>query len=132
MAPVLLLLITGIVSLGIGLRVKMEVGNAARAGAAYVSSQPYDQAKIVSAARSATALATKVSVTVTKLAASCIRLTNGEIIPANEGSLCLDTGAPPGVYVVVTTQMPYDFIMPFPGMEQRTTLRGKAVARIQQ
>lgn len=130
-APVLLLLFTGAVSLGIGLRVRMEVGGAARSAAAYASSQPYDQAKIISAAQSATSLATKVSVTVTRLAASCISSTSGQITPASGSNPCPDTGAPPGVYVVVTTQMPYNFILPLPGVEQSTTLHGKAVARIQ-
>lgn len=130
-APFLILLLTGAVSFGIGLRVKMEVGNAARSGAAYASSNTFDQARIIAAAQSATALATNVSVVVTKMTASCVSQANGAILPANGAASCAGTGTPPGTYVEVRTQMPYDFILPIPGMDRSTTLHGRAVARIE-
>lgn len=129
-APVLVLILAGAASFGVGLRMQMEVGNAARAGAAYASSHGFDQAQITAAAQSATAL-TSVTVTATQATASCTDPASGAISSAGKAKACPATGAPPGTYVTVTTQMPYSFILPPPGMAKTTTLSGKAVARIQ-
>ena len=124
-APVLVLLFAGVVSFGIGLRTQMEVGSAARAGAAYAASNLYDEDKIRAAAQSATLLATNVKVTFVKSAPGCTDPANGVVSLA----ACL-TGAKPATYVTVTTELPYTFIIPPPGFEPTTTFRGKSVARL--
>lgn len=135
-APVLTLLLAGAVSFGVGLRMKMEVGNAARAGAAYASSHPFNPAEITKAAQSATALASGVSLTPPPIEQKnmCINPASGALSSAGTATTCPGTGAKPGTYVTVTTQMPYSYILPLPGMteeEAKPTLRGKAVARTQ-
>ena len=62
LAPVLILMFTGAVSLGLASWTKMQVGNAARAGAVYAVNHGYNQANIQAAAQNATALSTKVIV----------------------------------------------------------------------
>lgn len=129
-APVLVLILAGAVSYGVALRMKMEVGNAARAGAAYASSHGFDQTQIAAAAQSATALS-NVTVIATQATASCTDPASGVISGAGKATACPGTGASPGTYVTVTTQMLYSFILPLPGMAKTTTLSGKAIARIQ-
>lgn len=128
-APVLILLLAGAVSFGVGLRMKMEVGNAARAGAAYASSNPFNRVEITKAAQNATVLANGVTVkSIDQVTNSCTDPASGALSPAGSGP-CPGTGAKPGTYVTVTTEMPYSFILPVPGMATETTLHGKAVAR---
>lgn len=130
--PVLVLLLSGAVSFGVGLRMKMEVGNAARAGAAYASSHSFDQAKIRAAAQNATALANNVSVSSPiEEKNMCTNPASGTLSSAGSATICPSTGAKPGTYVTVTTQMPYSYILPLPGVGTETILRGKAVARTQ-
>lgn len=130
-APVLILLFTGVISLGLGLRTKMEVENAARAGATYASSHPLaPDADIVRAAQSATVLATDVTVTLEKKQRACMNSETGTVTVLGAAVTCAVSGAPPGTYVTVTTTLNYTFIMPMPGMEGTTILRGKSVARL--
>ena len=129
--PFLVTLFAGVVSFGAGLRAKLEVGNAARAGAAYASAHASrDEAKIRAAAQGATTLA-NVAVIVIPATASCMNPATGAISGAGPATTCPGTGARPGTYVTVVTQMPYTFIFPPPGLARTTTLGGKAVARVE-
>ncbi len=130
LAPVLILMFTGAVSLGLASWTKMQVGNAARAGAVYAVNHGYNQANIQAAAQNATALSTKVIVSSNTAPQSCIDPATGKISPAGAATTCLGTGSSPGSYVTVTTTMSYSFIMPLPGIAKATTLSGNAVARI--
>ena len=130
-APVLVLFMAGVASFGLGLRLRMEVGAAARAGAAYASSHGFDPSKIAAAAQAATVLATNVSVASSQSTQSCANPSNGTVASAGGASTCPGTGVAPGTYVTVTTQMPYTFLMPIPGLGDNTTLHGAAVSRVQ-
>lgn len=129
LAPILILIFTGAVSLGLALWIKMQVGNAARAGANYAVNHGYDTENIRTAAQGATALS-KVTVNSTEATQSCIDPASGKILSANGATACPGTGSPPGNYVTITTQLSYSFILPIPGIADVTTLRGNAVARI--
>lgn len=131
LAPVLILLFTGAVSLGLASWTKMQVGNAARAGAVYAVNHGYNKANIQAAAQNATALSTKVSVVTSPEATqSCIDPATGTISPAGAAAACPGTGSSPGNYVTITTTMSYSLIMPIPGIAKAMTLSGNAVARI--
>lgn len=128
-APVLILLVAGAVSFGVGLRMQMEVGEAARAGAAYAVAHVFDATAITTAAQSATALATSVKVAAAQTQnLSCMNSATGAITDAGTGSC--SSGGPAGNYVTVTTTMPYSFILSPTGTAQQTTLSGKSVVRI--
>ncbi|MGI4978617.1 MAG: TadE/TadG family type IV pilus assembly protein [Janthinobacterium lividum] len=128
-APLLILLLGGAVSLGEALRVRIAVGNAARAGAAWAQLNGFDANGIAAAARAATAL-TGVAVTATASAASCTSPASLLLAPAGGATLCPATGAPPGTYVSVATSVPYTSVIPLPGLPTTTTITGAAVARV--
>ncbi len=123
-------LFLGAVSLGLAAWTKMQVGNAARAGAVYAASHVYDAAGITAAAQNATALSTSVQVTPVQVTQSCTDPATGTISKATNTNPCPGTGSPPGDYVTVTTHKPYSFILPIPGIADVGTLSGYAVARI--
>ena len=130
-AAFLVPLFTGAVSLGLASWTKMQVGNAARAGAAYAAKNAYNAANIKTAAQSATALSTGVQVpTPVQATNSCIDPANGQITSAGNATTCPKTGSSPGTYVTVTTTVSYSFILPMPGIADVGTLSGNAVARI--
>jgi len=126
-APILIL--TGAASLGLASWTRMQVGNAARAGAAYAVNHVYNLASVATAAQSATALSS-VIVTSAEATQSCTDPASGRITGANGATVCPGTGSPPGDYVTVTTQIPYSFMMPIPGVADVKTLNGNAVTRI--
>ena len=124
-------LLTGVVSLGVGLYVAMEVQNAARAGAAYAASRTYDKAAIETAAQGATALGSLVAASAARAPSSCLNQATGAISSAGSASTCPDSGAKPATYVTVTTQMTYSPILPLPQAIGTTMLlRGKSVTRM--
>ena len=128
-APFLILLLGGAVSFGDALRVRIAVGNAARAGAAWASLNGFDQAGIAAAARAATGLAS-VGVTATQSAATCTNPASLQLAPANGALLCPATGASPGTYASVATTVPYTFIIPLPAMPATIAISGAAIARV--
>ena len=128
-APFLILLLGGAVSFGDALRVRIAVGNAARAGAAWASLNGYDSSGIAAAARAATGLA-GVGVTATAQASTCTNPASTTLAASGGATLCPATGSPPGTYVSVATSVSYTFIIPLPGMPATTTLGGAAVARV--
>ena len=130
LAPILILMFTGAASLGLASWTKMQVGNAARAGAVYAVNHGYNLASIITAAQSATALSNVTVTSALPTIQSCTDPTSGKRSSANGAKVCPGTGSPPGDYVTVTTQLSYSFILPIPGIAKTMTLRGTAVARI--
>lgn len=128
-APLLILLLGGAVSFGDALRVRIAVGAAARAGAAWASLNGFDPSGIAAAARAATGLPS-VGVTATQSAATCTNPAASVLAPANGAVLCPATGAVPGTYASVATSVPYTFIIPLPSMPTTITITGAAVARV--
>ncbi len=128
-APLLILLLGGAVSFGDALRVRIAVGNAARAGAAWAQLNGFDANGIAAAARAATAL-TGVAVTASASASACTNPASLLLAPAGGAALCPATGTPPGTYVSIATSVAYTYIIPFPGLPATTTIGGAAVARV--
>ncbi len=136
LAPALVLLFGGAVSFGDALRVKVEVGNAARAGADYVALHGNNLVNIQTAAQSATSLKLNVTVLAVPSVAECLPLDGSA--PTLDPSLApcssvTSTGAPPGQYVTVTTTVLYHYIIALPGITNPAAfpLSGVAIARVQ-
>jgi Flp pilus assembly protein TadG len=127
-APFLLLLLAGVASLGAGLRAKMEVGNAARAGAQYAALHGFSQSGISSAASNATYLS-NVTVTSTETTPGCTSTTGG-VASAGSATSC-PNGGPTGTYVTVVAQTTYTSILPVLGLASSMSLQAVAVARLQ-
>ncbi len=132
LAPTLVLLLAGAVSFGDALRVKVEVGNAARAGADWAALQGYNILKIQAAAQGATNLGANVTVAPVLSLAECMDPSSSTPVLDPLLTPCTSTGAPPGLYVTVTTSTVYRYIMPLAGFNMgAVTLSGVAIARVQ-
>ncbi len=125
-APMLVLLLVGMCDYGIAIWEQMEVGNAARAGAAYASIHGWNSAAIENAAIRATEL-TSISAAASE-SLGCPSASQGVAPPS--GSTC-SGGVQPGTYVVVNATAQYSLIIPYPGLSGPLTLTGQATARIQ-
>lgn len=125
-APLLVLVLSGLVDLGHALQRTIVLENAARAGAHYAMSFPQETAEI--AARTRAALA-GLAATVTVEPPDC-RCVDGT--PALcDGLACPGTPPTPSrVFVRVTVTTPYEPLIGFGRYLLPNTLRGEAVARV--
>jgi Flp pilus assembly pilin Flp len=131
-APVIAVLIIGIIDFGMGLWQQMEVADAAEVGAAYAAANGWNSS--VSGIENAVTGATGLS----SIAASpaptwppwcgCPSASSG-ITAATCGSPCSD-GSLAGHYITVSAQSSYSTILPWPGISRPMTLSYSTYARI--
>jgi Flp pilus assembly protein TadG len=127
-SPLLVTLFVGVVNYGLIMQQQLEVGNAARAGAAYASAYGYDQVKVITAAQSATSLS-NLTVTATQTTNACADFTSAALIDAGSAKLCPATAIPPGTFVTVNTKLTYTLLVP-PPTNGSLTLTSSAIAQI--
>src|SRR5262249_44080924 len=128
MAPIFAAALVGMVDLGMALYQRMEVGNAAQAGAQYALNKGYDSAGITNAVTSATGLS---GVTASPAPTKSCGCASGTAVTAVAcGSVCA-TGALAGTYVTVNAQVSYSTLFSYPGLDSPMTLTGQSVIRIQ-
>lgn len=127
-APILCMMVLGILDFGIGYWEQMQVGNAARAGAEYATKNGYNTASIQTAVISATGLSTIQASPAPTQSCGCPDATTG-ITVATCGSTCANGGTA-GTYVIVNAQASYTTIFGWPGIPQPLTLTASATARI--
>ena len=128
--PVLVLLLWGVISLGAVMSAKMQVGNAARAGAVYVAKNGLsNQAGFNGAISGATQLGTAIAATsVPSSFCGCPDVSQG-VVAATCGSQC-PSGVTTGRYVTVQTRTTYTPPVPIPGVGSSVTLNGTATVRV--
>lgn len=130
-APVIAILIIGIIDFGMGLWREMEVANAAGAGAAYAAAKGWNSTTggIDSAVTSATSLA-PVTVALNDWSNWCgCPSTGSGVTSATCGADCSD-GSLAGHYVIVSASAQYSTILPWPGISSPMTLSSTAYARL--
>lgn len=127
--PLLLLLATGIYDYGTAMWQKMQVANAARVGAAYVTTTGWNAAAVTLAVQGATGLAGITASPAPTQACGCPDAARG-IVAAACGSACA-SGDLASNYVTVHATKTYTFATPIPGRAGTATLRSTAVARVQ-
>jgi Flp pilus assembly protein TadG len=127
-ASFLCVLLVGIVNLGMALWRQMQVGNAARAGAAYASVHGWNNANIQAAAVNATSLTIAPSATLVNC--GCPDTNQGIVVLYACPAKCANTNTTPGQYVIVTVQATYSPILTYPGVNNPATLHASAYARI--
>jgi len=124
-APVLLLLVAGLID-GSRLIVQtMQVKAAAQAGADYARRNGWDAAGIAGAVTSATSI----TVSPTPAPAQTTACVSGMTIAPAGGATCAGGGTPGG-FITVSAQAPFAPIMPWPGLSQPTTVAAQAVVRL--
>ncbi|GIX10925.1 TadE/TadG family type IV pilus assembly protein [Elioraea sp.] len=124
-APVMVLLLAGLVDLAGALQQTIRLESAARAGAQYAMSFPSDTAGITAATTSALGSADG---TVSVVPAYCACPGGGTGVVACEGTPC--NGAPSAVYVEISVTRAYTAIIGIGGFVLPSTLSGTAVARL--
>ena len=129
LAPALIAVPVPIVDLGLGLYAKMEVQNAAQAGAQYAlvhsASGPLASAQVQAAVTASTAL------TVTAgMSQSCGCPSGSAVVATACGTNCAG-GAAPGTYVTVTAQATYTPLVAYPVLGNSVALAAQSMVRIQ-
>lgn len=125
-APILALLLLGLIDLGMGFSAQMSVSQAAQAGTYYALLNGYDTSAIGNAvqnASNATGIAGNASE-----ACGC-PTSSGGVAPATCGNTC-PNGLTAGFYVTVNAQYQYATILPYPGLNSPMTLSANSVVRI--
>jgi Flp pilus assembly protein TadG len=127
-APVLALAIIGTVDLGMGIYRKMQVQNAAQAGAEYAVTHGFVASAVTSAITNATALPTiQVSPEPVKF---CGCPSAAGVIAAACGSTC-PGGAQAGTYITASARTTYVTLLPYPLFPTSFDLAAQSTVRIQ-
>ncbi|MFC3068851.1 TadE/TadG family type IV pilus assembly protein [Phenylobacterium soli] len=122
-APILLLLMAGLVDGSRLIAASMQVNSAAQAGADFALRNGWNQAGTAAA----------VSAAASGLDAPGVALSQGCVanatLTAAAGATCPD-GRAPGRYVTVTASAPYRSVMRWPGVALPSSVSAKAVVRV--
>jgi Flp pilus assembly protein TadG len=128
MAACLVLMMVCVVDIGMGLYRKMQVQNAAQAGAQYALLNGFTAGSIANAVTSATSFSgISASPPPTKY---CGCASNSGITSLSCSSSCAD-GSAPATYVSVSAQGTYDTVLPYPLIPNSFALTAQSVVRIQ-
>lgn len=126
-AGILSLLLLGLLDFGIGFWEKMQVGNAARAGAEYAVRYGYNSANIQTAVLNATNLAGAQASPAPSQSCGCPDTTTG-ITPRICGAAC-PNGDMAGTFVTVGAQVSYQTLFAWPGIPRPMTLAASVTVR---
>jgi len=135
-APVFFAIVVPLVDLGLGLAQKMQVADAAEAGAQYVLLHPCDptlgsqcQSAIASAVQNATGLA---AITATPAPSGSCGCPDGSTVEASAcGPNVCSGGNPAGYYVTVSAQATYTPILSYVSIGGSVTLSAQSTVRLQ-
>lgn len=126
-APMLAAILLPVIDIGIGFYQRMQVQDAAQAGAQYAMTHGWNSTAIQNAVTSATTLSIGASPAPVR---SCGCPGTASVVSAACGSACTD-GHPAGTYVTVSAQALYTTLVPYPGLGNSVTLSAQSTARIQ-
>jgi len=127
-APTLALMLACTLDLGVGIYRKMQVQNAAQAGAAYAVLHGFTASSIQNAVTSATNFAgVSASPTPNEF---CGCASSSGVTAATCASTC-SSGSSPGTYVTVSAQGTYSTLLPYPIVPNSYSLSAQATVRIQ-
>lgn len=128
--PLIATMVMPIADLGMGAYAKMQVQDAAQAGAAYATRYGFNQTNITTAVTSATAMS---GISATPAPSEFCGCVSGTTV-SNVGTLpCTQTctNGTVGTYVNVNAQANYSTLFPYPGLTSPVTLSSAAQVRIQ-
>jgi Flp pilus assembly protein TadG len=125
-APVLILLLAGLVDGSRLIVATMQVKAAAQAGADYARRNGFNASAIQGAVASGTSLA----VTATPSPAQQTACVSGMTITPTIQTTC-PGGSVAGSFVTVSAQAPFSAIMPWPGLSSPSTVTAQSLVRLQ-
>lgn len=127
----LCVMVIGVIDLGYGFWEKMEVGNAARAGAQYTvanyGANGFSSSGVQQAMANATGLSTIQASPVPTKSCGCPSSTGIQTVPCNAGC---GGGGSPATYVTVNAQLSYSTLFTWPGIGNPVTLSAKQTVRV--
>ena len=126
LAPMLATIFVPLVDLGMAFYQKMQVENAAQAGAQYAMAHGWNSTAI----RDAVTAATTLSSLTASPSQSCGCPAGEAVAAAACGSTCAG-GQSVGTYVTVSAQVVYRTLVPYPAIGSSLTLSAQSTARIQ-
>ncbi len=126
--PMLALMVTAVVDIGLGVYYKMQVEDAAQAGAEWAIRNGFDATAISNAVTYATN-STKISASPAPVQ-FCGCATGSSVSSATCGTPC-PGGAMAGTYVTVSAQMTYNTILSYPVMPSNYNFTAQSTARLQ-
>jgi len=127
LAPILALMVVGVADFGMGIYRKMQVQNAAQAGAQYAMLHGFS-ASISTAVTSASTFAGISAYPAPNQFCGCP--TSSGVTTAACNSTCAD-GSVSGNYVTVSSQGTYETILPYPAIPNSFTFSAQSTVRIQ-
>ena len=127
LAPVLILMMICVVDLGMGIYRKMQVQNAAQAGAEYAMVHGYSASSVLSAVTNATSFSGIVASPLPNQFCGCP--SNTGVTTISCGSTCTG-GSTPGTYVTVSTQGTYNTLFDYPILPKSYNFTAQATVRI--
>lgn len=126
--PLLMLVVTGLFDIGLAAYDRLQVDAAAAAGARYAADSGWAPGQIAAAVTSATGIAGIAATPAPSQFCACP--TTGSLAAVNCAVNCPDNGTP-SLYGLVSAQLQYSPIVPYPGLPGAMTLTGRAVVRLQ-
>jgi len=134
LAPLLLIMLTGVVELGMAAYQAMQVQTAVEAGVLYaIQNGVTSPTAIGTAVTSATATPGVMATPIPLVFCGCPSYTAGVGVVSQGGNCttaCAD-GSTPGTYVTVNAALPHTTIMPFLKLPLPATLTASATVRVQ-
>ena len=127
-APMLATIFVPLVDLGMGFYQKMQVENAAQAGAQYAMAHGWNSTAIQNAVTGATRLSSLTASPAPSQTCGCPA--EDAVTVATCGSTCANA-RPAGTYVTVSAQVVYHTLVPYPVIGNSLTLSAQSTARIQ-
>ena len=126
--PMLALMVTAVIDIGLGVHAKMQLEDAAQAGIEWAIRNGFDANKISSAVTSAT---NNSNITATPAPVQFCGCANGaSVASATCGAPC-PGGATAGTYVTVSAQTTYNTMMNYPAVPSTYNFAMQSTARLQ-
>lgn len=126
-APMLLILLVGVIELGDGVFESMQVQDAAEAGAVYVSKHGWNSAGVSAAVVNSTGLT---GITASPAPTTfCGCPTAAGITAKTCATTCTD-GTTAGTYVKINAALAHQTVLTLPWLVMPTTLTGQAIVRV--
>ena len=128
-AAILCFLLIGAIDFGMGYWEKLQVGNAARAGAQYAMAQGWNQTAITTAVTNATSMSS-VSATPAPTQTCGCPSTGSGIVAATCGASCGVGSGTAGTYVTVNASATYTTLLSYPGVAGSFSFTASNTVRI--
>jgi Flp pilus assembly protein TadG len=129
-APVLIAIMVPVIDISVAIYTRMQVQNAAQAGAEYALAKGWNQTNVQNAITNAVSFLTVTASPAPTLTYQCVNGSGTGLVASSSGAAC-SGGGTAGSYVTANAQASYTPLVSYPGFSGTTTYSSTAVVRIQ-